>query len=212
MFIMTAAEVSKRLAEYYHQMYRDGSGLTVSGVEEISQGWETELYSFTVEYDGGNRRIMEDRVIRIYPGRGAARKAEKEYTVMSRLREAGYPVPEVFHIDVEGEALGRPFIIMERIVGRSMMEDFVLGSKEGLEGALALMIGLLVKLHRIEVKWVFPETNIGSTAEYIDSRLDWARWRRTASSGSILLSNGSRNGKRASPRRGSRSSTGTSTP
>lgn len=167
-------EVSEKLAEYYRRVYSDKSGLTVSGAEEISRGWETELYSFKVEYDEGHRRIREERVVRIYPGRGAAQKAEKEYVVMSKLREVGYPVPEVFHIDVEGEVLGRPFIVMERIVGRSLMEDFMGGSKEGLEGALALMIGLFVKLHRIEVKRVFPKTNMRDAAGYIDSRLGWA--------------------------------------
>jgi aminoglycoside phosphotransferase (APT) family kinase protein len=64
--------------------------------------------------------VREDLILRIYPGDDASHKSACEFDVMERLYAAGYPVPRVRVLDREGRYLGRPFVVMERIVGRSL--------------------------------------------------------------------------------------------
>lgn len=171
---MTIAEVSERLEEYYRRVYRDRSGLTVSGVEEISQGWETELYSFTVEYNEDHRLVREDRVARIYSGRGAVRKAAQEFGVMSRLLDAGYPVPDVYMLETDAGILGKPFVIMERVEGVNMDVAIKEGSEKNLQQMLGLLVVLFVDLHRLDVSLVFPGKEDTTTLSYIEGMLRWS--------------------------------------
>jgi len=168
--------MTERLAEYYNRQCPDRESLAISEVKEITMGWETELYSFDVEFREAGDLVREERVVRLYPGSSAAEKAAKEFKVMSRLFEAGYPVPEVFHLETDVETLGRPLIIMERIRGHNMREDFLKGSREELESLMIFFIKLLVDLHNVDGARLFPgDYFVGDTATYVNRILDWAR-------------------------------------
>ena len=39
---------------------------------------------------------------------------------MHKLYQAGYPVPQVLHLEQETSPFGKPFVIMERVDGRPM--------------------------------------------------------------------------------------------
>lgn len=167
--------MTRRLAEYYSRQYPDRDSLAISDVKEITMGWETELYSFGVKFREAGNLVTEERVVRLYPGVSAADKAAKEFKVMSRLSQAGYPVPEVFHLDTDKEALGRPFIIMERVRGHNMTEDFLRSSEEKLDSLMTVFIELFVDLHNLDGARLFPGDYFeGDTATYVDRVLDGA--------------------------------------
>ena len=168
--------MTERLAEYYNRRYPDRESLVISKVREITMGWETELYSFDVESREAENLVREERVVRLYSGIPAAEKATKEFTVMSRLFEVGYPVPEVFHIETDEQILGRPFIIMERIRGHNMREDFLKSSDEERKSLMTVFIKLFVDLHNLDGARLFPgDYFVGDTATYVNRVLDWAR-------------------------------------
>lgn len=118
---ITLNTIARGLSQYYKQQYPDRENLAISEVKEITMGWETELYSFDVDFKAGERMVKEERVVRLYPGNFAVDKATKEFKAMSRLFHAGYPVPEVFNFETDDNILGKPFIIMERIKGITWM-------------------------------------------------------------------------------------------
>ena len=150
--------------------------MAVSEVKEITMGWETELHSFDVEFRKAGNLVREERVVRLYPGIPAADKAAKEFKVMSRLSQAGYPVPEVFHLDTDKETLGRPFIIMERVRGHNMTEGFLKSSGEKLDSLVTVFIKLFVDLHNLDGARLFPgDYFVGDTATYVNRVLDSAR-------------------------------------
>ena len=150
--------------------------MAISEVKEITMGWETELYSFDVESREAGNQVREERVVRLYSGISGAEKAAKEFRVMSRLSEAGYPVPVVFHVETDEKILGRPFIIMERIRGHNMREDFLKSSDEELESLMIVFIKLFVDLHNLDGARLFPgDYFAGDTATYVNRILDWAR-------------------------------------
>ena len=88
---------------------------------EITAGWENDMYAFDQLVDDRfGERIRRELVLRIYPGDGGDIKSRNEFENMQRLHQSGYPVPEVFHLETDPNVLGKPFMIMERINGRSM--------------------------------------------------------------------------------------------
>ena len=167
----------ERLAEYYDRHYLDRENLVISEVKEITMGWETELYSFNVEFKEGGHLVKEERVVRLYPGNYAAQRAAKEFMVMSTLSGAGYPVPEVFHLEEDDSTLGKPFIVMERIRGRNMTGDFLEGSQEKRAYLTSLFMKLFVDLHNLDGPRLFPgDCFAGDTAGYVNRILDGGRW------------------------------------
>ncbi|UCH57307.1 MAG: phosphotransferase family protein [Candidatus Bathyarchaeota archaeon] len=159
--------IAESLADYLKDSNPQWEGLVVRGVEELTMGWETELYSFTVKHDVEGSVVREDWVVRLYPGKHATEKAAKEFKVMARLHKAGYPVPRVFHCETGSEALGKPFIIMELIKGR-MLDDDLEEAPEGSSQPLGTFINLFAELHALDVKQLFPrEAYPLDTKEYL---------------------------------------------
>ena len=92
--------------------------MQVSNLVSITTGWESEIYAFDVEYGPAEARQREALVLRLYPGDHAHAKAAHEFQSMQQLYKMGYPVPLVHLLERADSALGKPFVIMERIPGQ----------------------------------------------------------------------------------------------
>ena len=166
--------IEDKLEGYLSELHPTWLDISVSGMKDITSGWETWLYYFELDYSLEGDVQEERLVLRVY-SENASTKARHEFTTMSRLQEAGYPVPRVHWMDDRGDLLGRPFIIMDFIEGRNMEEEFLRGSEEDLKRALEIMMKLFVELHSIDPISLFPEYVGITTLDYIDGMLDWAR-------------------------------------
>lgn len=174
----TSGDIAEKIAEYYRRLFPNREDLSVSGVEDITAGWEAELYSFVVEYEEEGHRVREERVIRLYLGNLASQKASSEFKVISRLFEAGYPVPEVFHLETDASALGGPFIVMEKVRGRNMSEAFVGASEEEARALMEMFTRIWVDLHNLDGAELFPdEFPRGDTQDYLDDLFKLAKMR-----------------------------------
>ena len=160
------------LLDYYRGAHPSWEGVSVTDGVDMTSGWETELYGHTLEYSKGSLLASKRLVARLYPGRHATRKAEKEFTVMGRLGAAGYPVPEVHEVETDADALGLPFMIMDWIEGHSMMDDFLGTPMEELGPHLEAFTKLFVGLHRVDPLLVFPESpHFEDTSSYLEMAL-----------------------------------------
>lgn len=162
------------LLEYYRRRHPEREDVVISQFEEITMGWETELYSFNVGFRRDGREIEEGRVVRLYQGGHASSKAAQEFGVMSRLLDAGYPAPEVYLLEIDAGILGKPFVIMELVEGVNMDAAIRGGSEKDLQRMMSLLIGLFVGLHRLDVSLVFPEREDTTTLSYIEGMLNWS--------------------------------------
>jgi aminoglycoside phosphotransferase (APT) family kinase protein len=106
-----------KLEEYYRNNYPHIDNPKILNLRNITSGWETEILSFDLEESNGE---VQKLVARIYPGSDAVVKAQKESSTMMKLREIGYPVPEVHIAETNSTKLGNPFIIMDRIDGGTL--------------------------------------------------------------------------------------------
>ncbi len=109
------AEIQSRLAAYL--------GTPVSYLRLLASGWETMVFEFAL--GACSPRLTElpasrAVVLRFYQGSRASDKGARESAVMRMLADIRYPLPRPYLFESRSEALGAPFLIMERIGGRSL--------------------------------------------------------------------------------------------
>lgn len=114
------SEQKQILEQYLKAKFSDKTALSISRLDKLRDGWESDNYLLIVEYGAPRRR--EDWVWRIYSGAGSQVKAAREFNSMKKLRGAGYPVPRVFLLETEHSPVERPFVIMEYVQGEVMWD------------------------------------------------------------------------------------------
>ena len=141
------------LERYLKNRMTDRKNLLVTEFIEITDGWETEIYAFSIQSGADDTTSTEKLVLRLYAGPWAKYKARKEFSLLKRLYEVGYPVPKVSLIEVDSAPLGRPFIVMERIEGSAMWN--LLESAEDTSDLYHLFSKLFVNLHEMDLHLLF---------------------------------------------------------
>ncbi|MFW9889988.1 MAG: phosphotransferase family protein [Candidatus Thorarchaeota archaeon] len=137
-----------KLESYFKSRIPDLQDLQVNQFEEITDGWETEIYSFDIASGSGEEMNRDQLVLRMYSGPWGVYKARKEYNLLKRLQNAGYPVPEVFLIEEDSAHLGKPFILMQRIEGSCMWS--LIETKDDASDLFQLFSRLFFNLHELD--------------------------------------------------------------
>src|SRR5215813_11401432 len=138
------------LQVYYARTFPAKQGLQVSNLVSITTGWESEIYAFDVEYGPAEARQCEALVLRLYSGDRAHAKAAHEFQSMQQLYKMGYPVPLVHLLERADSALGKPFVIMERIPGQVLGSLFSRSRGGPQAELLTRFCALFVQLHRLD--------------------------------------------------------------
>ncbi|MHA2046245.1 MAG: phosphotransferase family protein [Candidatus Thorarchaeota archaeon] len=126
--------------------------MKLNDYNDITSGWETQIYSFDFEWKTKSRKMKEGLIVRVYsPGVGKV-KAERESTVMTQLSRVGYPVPRIHVTETDGSVLGNPFIIMDRIEGSTLNDKFGQSDVEN-DKWVMVFSRLFVKLHKLDWKY-----------------------------------------------------------
>jgi aminoglycoside phosphotransferase (APT) family kinase protein len=191
------SEQKQILDQYLKARFSDKAGFSITCLDKLTDGWESDNYLLTVEY-GSVLRTREDWVWRIYSGVGDQAKAVREFNSLKRLLAVGYPVPRVLLLEVEHSPFGRPFIIMEYIPGAVMWDLLGSSSAEKRMQLIDQFCKFFVQLHALDWKlfddslpdddpfffidrWLseargrlqdFPEVDGGSFLEWVAARRD----------------------------------------
>jgi aminoglycoside phosphotransferase (APT) family kinase protein len=168
--------MNNRLREQLERYYRDKAetAVEISDFTAISDGWETEVYAFTLAQIGGR---PVSRILRMYPGADAVEKSTREYTAMSALRRAsGYPVPSVLRHESDARWLGKPFIVMQKIDGRPLGAVMIEDTQRQAE-LLTRFVQLFVTLHRMDYCRFVDSCSETDSVAMLPAML--TRWRET---------------------------------
>ena len=131
--------------------YTEHSGLTrpiITLDQLIDTGWESEIYIYTLTYGPDSARTSVKRALRLLTGADFS-DAKDEFTIISLLHQAGYPVPQVFELGKPGEVFRHPFIIMQCIQGDRFAHRFPKSLGDD-QGPLKAFITLFRRLHTLE--------------------------------------------------------------
>lgn len=131
-----------------------GTNSRVGNVGLLASGFEADVFAFSIETTSGH----SEAVARVYRGSGVSvtEKATREFAVMRRLHTVGYPVPSVSSLSALDDLHRRPFIVMDRIRGRSLGQRYWSAGEESTQAARATLYGLMARLHRIDANRVLP--------------------------------------------------------
>lgn len=113
-----------------------------------TEGWESEIYAFTLTHGSHGDRVIEQRVMRLLTGADFT-SAQSEYRTLSFLHQAGYPVPEVYALGSIKDGFQHPFIIMQRVEGGDFASCFPKSPDDDPE-PLRDFIGLFRSLHTLD--------------------------------------------------------------
>ena len=152
---MDVTQIQQGLQRYYErnwaEMQLESQAVTISQVENMTTGWESELFAFMVETTARDQRQQAPRVARLHQGASAGRKAVYEFATLQRLAQVGYPVPQVYTVDDTGAFVGKPFLIIEKIQGRSMGGLLQAApSPAAFQAVLTQFAQLFVQLHALD--------------------------------------------------------------
>ncbi|MFW9910698.1 MAG: phosphotransferase family protein, partial [Candidatus Thorarchaeota archaeon] len=134
--------------------FPDWSSIDVTGFRNITSGWETDVFSFDVEYAMNGVNKAERLVARVYPGSPGAYRANFEFDLLKAIHEIGFPVPRVLLVETESDTFEKPFIIMDRIVGKTMREIMLEGNEARQSEMVDLFSRLFVEMHRLDWKQI----------------------------------------------------------
>src|SRR3972149_3728243 len=127
-------ELQEKLSAYLSLYFPSRRHAKVSGLMRITNGWGTGVFFFKIEREGGGKHLFDDLVLRMYQGDNAETKAAREFNAMAQLHNVGFPVPQVYLLEVDKSILGRSFMIMEKVNGRSMGE--LINESESMKGKM----------------------------------------------------------------------------
>ena len=147
---MSLDKIQNGLLSLYTRERASQEHTRIVDLTRISDGWETDVYAFTVEHGRPGEQEREDLILRLYPGDDAADKSGAEFSVMRKLYQAGYPVPQVLRLEQEDALFGHPIVVMERIRGRPMGTVVDESPMEKKLELLALFCQMFVDLHALD--------------------------------------------------------------
>lgn len=166
--------MQQQIQTYYQTFFPDKQNLQVSEPERIAGGWETEIFSFDIDYTLTAEPIHESIIMRMFPNNNAQEKSAKEFDAMRQIYDVGYPVPQVYHLELENSPWGKPFILMERIEGEILWPQLDDSNEEKQQALMTQFCGLLVQLHQLD--WQpFSDTTrdyLTNGYQFIDAILD----------------------------------------
>ena len=88
----------------------------------LSGGFETGIYAFRLK--GAPPEFAGPLILRLYPAFVDPARAMYEKVVHETLVTGGYPAPRVLLASADAETLGGGFLVMVRLPGKTLAEDF----------------------------------------------------------------------------------------
>lgn len=147
---MNTHDLSTKLEEYLDTQNNQRTNHSIKNINEINMGWETELFTFQSQFLESGTIVKEDLVLRVFSGDEAAKKASKEYILMKKLCTIGYPVPPVYNLETSGEFIGKSFIIMKRVIGKTLDATYQNETPRVLKEGISKLVELFVQLHNLD--------------------------------------------------------------
>ena len=172
--MLECSQVQSGLFDFFTVNFPNYTQLTIEKLEKITNGWETEIFSFKFSYQEKGKSQEKDLIIRIYPCKNTSQKQEKELSIYPKLLKAKYPVPKIHYHSTNRNFIGKPFIIMDRIKGKILVEFTDSCSYESVE----VFSSLFVNLHKLDWKlFVKEEQHETAPTSSIDKFIDNMRRR-----------------------------------
>jgi aminoglycoside phosphotransferase (APT) family kinase protein len=130
---------------------RTSGAVDARGWERLGGGYEADIYATSALFEGARHQLAVRLCRSASPDR-----VRQEAEVMRSLHSHEFPVPRIFCCSPPDNSTGRPFVVMERVRGRSLGEDYWSADPTHRAEARSLLLGLHHRLHGIDPDSVLP--------------------------------------------------------
>lgn len=127
-----------------------GKPVVIAGLARISDGWESDVFAFDIPESAFPEFASGPRVLRMYYGANSGSSSLQEFRALELLARAGYAVPTVDFVEPSSDALGRSFLVMERIDGVSMGRRWRDADADGFAREVQRFCAIFAQLHTLE--------------------------------------------------------------
>ena len=124
---------------------RSAGAVDAHGWARLGDGYEADIYTTSAVFGDGRHQLA----VRLRRDASTDR-IRREAEAMRSLHRHGFPVPRVVCVSTPDISTGRPFLVMERVRGRSLGEDYWSGDRTRRARARCLLLDLHRRLHCIE--------------------------------------------------------------
>ena len=167
MTMVTINEDGKRnLEASLRHAYPDREKVRVADVEELTDGWETTICSFSINYEKGGERFAEDLIIRFFQGPQKRKQARTEYQIMNRVRHLGIPVPRVDLLVTEHPDFDSAFIVMEKVSGGTLLDRLASASEREIMALMNAMVAHFVRIHQLPWQRILKDRQLGGSPRH----------------------------------------------
>lgn len=136
-----------------------------------TQGRVNEMYSFQITYSLDRTKYQTALILRMYNyGEEVCRK---EFAVLKALKKQNIPVPSVYSIETSNETVGKPFVIMEKILGKSASHLLYSGTSPLL--TVEKLAESLAMIHKLDPSCIGHSQLFAEQQEFAQRKLDQAR-------------------------------------
>lgn len=140
----------------------------------ITGGYNTKIWGFRVS--PAPKEFDRPLVLRLYPTPRYEMHAQSEFARQRFVFDRGYPVPEPLLVEADSNLFGGPFLIMERVPYRAMLDRLLAPGPYALRGP-RLMAEVHARLHSVAadgfpgyVPGAYLELRLKQFRELIESR------------------------------------------
>jgi aminoglycoside phosphotransferase (APT) family kinase protein len=110
------------------------------------------MYSFYGTFASECDKKTEAFILRLYKKEEDAEKGRKEFAILNALKAQNLPVPTVYCFEENCEVLGKPFMIMQRIMAKDI--SHYLNDEKNAQAIVEKMAKCLVKIHNADISYI----------------------------------------------------------
>jgi aminoglycoside phosphotransferase (APT) family kinase protein len=117
---MTAGASTEELIRGYLAERFGAADLELRDVQRIAVGWSHETWLFDASWTAGEGRAAQGFCLRRDPGNALLREMSDlgtQFAVLQALEDTAVPTPRPFFYEPTPNALGAPFLVMEKVTG-----------------------------------------------------------------------------------------------
>jgi aminoglycoside phosphotransferase (APT) family kinase protein len=136
--------VASRLLDYLRIAFKRPALAYAETPARVTGGFETSIFRFALA--GAPEPLGGPLILRLFAQTDDPDRARMEAAIQNAVAELGYPAPRVFVAETDRQILGGAFVIMERMAGRMLTQEF---AELGRGRSAYELIGALVRVPAI---------------------------------------------------------------
>ena len=170
-------DMKQRLEAYLKARFPQREELSVVEMQRMPVGVSYETYLFTASWKERGDTASESLVIRMEPEYGPVPPYDvrPQYEVLKSVHGSGVPVPKVHWLEMDSNALGRPFFVMDKIEGTTLTSSFS-RALEHREQLTKDYVSILATLHALDRETLGLSTLDAPANERHYAEKEIARW------------------------------------